>query len=268
MSELEKFLEERSKIPIPSGDATWVKLLAKELAIGANRNLWSPRGILMFMAGGARAMCDNATKYFEQRWRGNDLDHLLEVLLAHEYFIKLESNHPPKLTTNAFDLIEEVEPHDVFISYRRLDSSALALLVLARLKEHDLVPFCDMALEAGGNWHADLKERITDCDYFIILLGNDTLASEMTVKEICWAIDGKRTIIPIWHSGFGLAQNFDLSTEMEQFATKWKEEWLRNRRDELTSVINRTNAIRVLDESASGYNTAIVELLNRFGITP
>ena len=30
----------------------------------------------------------------------------------------------------------------------------------------------------------------------------------------------------------------------------------------------QTNAIRVTDESASGYNTAIVELLNRFGITP
>ena len=32
--------------------------------------------------------------------------------------------------------------------------------------------------------------------------------------------------------------------------------------------ISETNAIRVTDESASGYNTAIVELLNRFGITP
>ena len=34
------------------------------------------------------------------------------------------------------------------------------------------------------------------------------------------------------------------------------------------AIQRATNAIRVTDESASGYNTAIVELLNRFGITP
>ena len=55
---------------------------------------------------------------------------------------------------------------------------------------------------------------------------------------------------------------------MERFAAEWKDERLRNRKDDVTNVINRTNAIRVLDESASGYNTAIVELLNRFGIAP
>ncbi len=33
-------------------------------------------------------------------------------------------------------------------------------------------------------------------------------------------------------------------------------------------TIQQTNAIRVTDESASGYNSAIVELLNRFGVTP
>ena len=37
---------------------------------------------------------------------------------------------------------------------------------------------------------------------------------------------------------------------------------------EVKDAIQQTNAIRVTDESASGYNTAIVELLNRFGITP
>ena len=94
-----------------------------------------------------------------------------------------------ELTQSAIALIDETEPYNVFISYKRSESSALALLVLARLKEHDLIPFVDMALEAGGNWHADLEDRIRACDYFIVLLGENTLSSPMTVKEIGWALD-------------------------------------------------------------------------------
>ena len=251
MSELENFLEERSRFPIPSGDVEWVRLLAKELAIGASRNLWSPRRLLGLYAGGAMPVDDIMQVYFEQRWKGHDLDHLVEILLSHEYLAKLDSQTFPQLTSKAFELVDEVEPYNIFISYRRLDSSTLALLVLARLKEHSLVPFVDMALEAGGNWHADLEERIKGCDYFIILLGKETLDSGMTVKEIGWAIQYERTIIPIWHSGFDLD------------AKEWADV------DEtVKDAIQQTNAIRVTDESASGYNTAIVELLNRFGITP
>lgn len=251
MSDLDKFLEERSKIPIPGGDAAWVKMLAKELAIGANRNLWSPNRILDSGYGGASALDESAELYFERRWHEHSLEHLFEILLSHEYLLKLSNRHFPKLTTKAFELVDEVEPYNLFISYRRLDSSALALLVLARLKEHSLIPFVDMALEAGGNWHADLEERIKACDHFIILLGKDTLSSPMTLKEIQWALEYERAVIPMWHSGF------DLSSE------KW-----RDIPTEVKESIQQTNAIRVTDESASGYNTAIVELLNRFGITP
>ena len=268
MSELDKFLEERSKIPIPSGDAAWIKMLAKELAIGANRNLWSPRKILDYSRGGAAAIDANSNIYFERRWHDHNLGHLLEILLGQQYLFQESNRHFPELTTKAYDLVDEVEPYNIFISYRRLDSSALALLVLARLKEHSLVPFVDMALEAGGNWHADLEQRIENCDYFIILLGKETLSSEMTIKEICWAIDYARTIIPIWHNEFGQARDFKLSQHLDDLASGWKDERLRKRKDELHDVIQQTNAIIVQDESASGYNSAIVELLNRFGVTP
>lgn len=251
MSELEKFLEERSKIPIPGGDVAWVKLLAKELAIGAVRKLWSPRETLDYFHGGAAALSKSSEAYFELRWQGRDLEHLLEILLGHEYLAKTSARSFPELTTKAFDLLDEVEPFNIFISYRRVDSSALALLVLARLKEHSLVPFVDMALEAGGKWHADLEEKIQQNDYFIILLGRDTLSSPMTVREIQWALQYDKTIIPVWHS------KFDSDDE------KWKDVPA-----EVMYVIRQTNAIIVQDESASGYNTAIVELLNRFGITP
>ncbi len=251
MTELDKYLEERSKFPIPAGDTAWVKLLAKELAIGSSRNLWSPQHILMSMAGGASAVDNNVRDYFHRRWNDYDLNHILDLLLVNEYFIKKESNQLPTLTLKAFELIDETEPYNIFISYKRSESSALALLCVCRLKAENLAPFVDMALEAGGNWHADLEERIRENDYFIILLGKDTLSSSMTVKEIKWALQYGKTIIPIWHS------EFDLNSD------EWKDV-----DESVKDAIQQTNAIRVTDESASGYNIAIVELLNRFGVTP
>lgn len=245
MSELDKFLEERSKIPIPSGEVAKVKLLAKELALGVHRELWHNWLQTVTM----NEFDSQFHNYFCTRWVNSNVERKLELLRAHGYATAINSGYV--LTESAFNLLDEVEPYNVFTSYRRHDSSALALLVLARLKEHSLVPFVDMALEAGGNWHADLEERIEKCDYFIILLGKETLSSPVTLKEIDWSLKYVKSIIPIWHSGF------DIGDE------KWKE-----LPAEVMNSIQQTNAIRVTDESASGYNTAIVELLNRFGITP
>lgn len=251
MSELEKFLEERSKFPIPSGDVARVKLLAKELALGVHRKLWDPVLIVRKYAHGAQAITSESRVYFERRWKDFDLDNLVNTLTGHEYLKATESGNALIPALKAYDLIEETEPFNIFISYKRSESSAFALLVNSKLKEHSLVPFVDMALEAGGNWHADLEERISDCDYFIILLGKETLESDMTIKEIKWAIHYEKSIIPIWHSGF----DFD--------AKEWADV-----DGKVKDAIQQINAIRVTDESASGYNTAIVELLNRFDITP
>ena len=250
MTDLDRFLEERTNTRIPSGDVARVKLLAKELALGVANGLWDSS----FNDVGI----GNRRAYLAARWSIRYLDSDWHVL--NELLIGLELAEPvgytahggvSKLTKAAFDLIDETEPYDIFISYKRSESSAFALLVLARLKEYSLVPFVDMALEAGGNWHAELEERIKGCDYFIILLGKETLASPTTIKEIKWALDYKKPIIPVWHSEFDIGDS-----RWAKVVSKVKD------------AIQETNAIRVTDESASGYNTAIVALLNRFGITP
>ena len=248
MSDLDKFLEERGQVLIPSGDVARITLLVKELALGVHRGLWHSTIQIDYsddVPGEVAPIERELTDYLKKRWGDRHIGHRLELLRGHGYI-----DHYG-LTSAAFDLIDEAEPYNVFISYKRSESSALALLVNTKLKEHSLVPFVDMALEAGGNWHADLEERIEKCDYFIILLGKETLASGMTVKEIAWAIKYRKTIIPVWHSGF------DLDSE------QWKDV-----DSKVKDAIQQTNAIRVLEESASDYNRAIVELLNRFGITP
>ena len=251
-SELDKFLEERSNIPIPNGDAAWVKLLAKEVALGIHRQLWSSAFLIaLFRDGVAQIEDSKLESYLRARWQDHDVSYITQLLKGHGYLEYSDGSTWLTPTEKAYELVDVVEPFNIFISYRRLDSSALALLVLARLKEHSLVPFVDMALQAGGNWHADLEERIESCDYFIILLGKDTLSSTMTVKEIQWAIQYKKTIIPLWHSGFNLND----------------EKWAKIDGD-VNDAIQQTNAIIVQGESAKEYNSAIVELLNRFGVTP
>ena len=246
-SELDKFLEERSKFEIPKSEDGWVRLLAQEIALGVHRNLWNRHFDDIQSGSKARFLRERwLPKYEHRRWKG-----LQDILSGHGYFEPFNIRDGGKIKEEAFRLLQELHPYNIFISYRRLDSSALALLVLARLKEHELVPFVDMALEAGGNWHADLEERIKDCDYFIILLGKETLSSPMTVKEIQWAIQYEKTKIPLWHSGFDLKD----------------EEWL-DIPTPVRDAVRQTSAIIVQDESAGGYNTAIVELLNRFGVTP
>ena len=250
MSDLDKFLEERRQIPIPSGDVARIKLLAKELALGIHRNLWTSTiwTELGDVPGGSIPL-DEKAEYLEKRWGDHHIR--LELLRGHGYihYNGLRKGHT--LTKAAFDLLDETEPYNIFISYKRSESSALALLVNTKLKEHSLIPFVDMALEAGGNWHADLEGRIKTCDYFIILLGKKTLASAMTVKEIKWAIQYEKMVIPVWHSGF------------DPDSDKWNGD-----DSKVKEAIQQTNAIRVIEESASDYNRAIVELLNRFGITP
>lgn len=256
MSNLDKFLEERNRIEIPNNEVEWVNMLARELALGVHRGIWELEFETVTMSEGALGIYHPKTKmlanlnlFSKKRWGITDWSTPIQRLLGMEYIAVNGINFT--ITRAAFDLLNVTENYNVFISYKRSESSALALLVLARLKEHGFEPFVDMALEAGARWHADLKERIKACDYFIILLGKETLSSPMTVKEINWALEYDKTIFPIWHSGFDL-----------------KDIKLPKNDQEVKDAIQQTNAIIVQDESASGYNTAIVELLNRFGITP
>ena len=219
------FWKSGRRFPIPSGEVATVKLLAKELGLGVHKNLWN-RDLEIRNNGGSADV--SLQTYITRRWQYDDFKQVLEPLQGHEYVERVQ--HDFKLTHAAFALLDETEPYNVFISYKRSESSALALLVNHRLKDSSVVPFVDMALEAGGNWHADLEDRIKGCDYFIVLLGEDTLASKMTVKDNLGAIDKREQS---FQSGImdSISEKFDL-TEMERFEAEWKDERLRNRKDD------------------------------------
>jgi hypothetical protein len=240
------FLNKILQRPLPTHPMARVRTFAKELVEGAAEGVWATE-IRLFrgeIIGGITE--ENVQTYLSKRWDGKQ-PHLW-LLVTNGYLVERENYLV--MTKAAFDLLDEVEAATIFISYKRSASSAFALLVLARLKAEGLEPFLDMSLVPGEDWQAGLKERIEKYDHFIVLLGKDTLSSPEVIKEIVWALEAGLAIIPIWHGGFKYAPD------------KW------NLPQQVDASLRETHTIRVLEESALGYNNAIVELLNRFGITP
>lgn len=240
---IDDFLARVRQRDIPSHPMGRIRLLAQELAEGAYEGCW-PMDLYAFRGDVSDG---GIAKYLEERWNNqNPSFGLLEVM----GYLQWSNANSYLITKQAYELMGEAQPADVFISYRRKESSAFALLVLARLKAAGIHAFLDMSLVPGEEWQRGLKQRIESNDYVVALIGPDTLSSSEVVWELESAVNAGVTIIPIWHGGFTFRPGvYTLPPSVEQ-------------------VLVNTQTIRVLEESAVGYNNAIVELLNRFGATP
>jgi len=95
--------------------------------------------------------------------------------------------------------------------------------------------------------------RIRVHEYFIILLGPNTLKSRVILHEIVWTMPFKLSIIPIWHNGFhytpGTVQNMPQPIE------------------HLLTSTHTIHIMRVMEENSLAYNAAMTQLLNFFSIT-
>lgn len=249
MMELDQFIIRTQNRPLSNSSMTRIRVLAKELAEGAIEEVWGA-SIPTFRGG----INDPAVlTYLTQRW--GDSPPNLDLLIHNGYLLfdaKRQDSSQAMLhiTKAAFDLLEEVEPSSIFISYRREDSSAFALLILSRLKAEGLDAFLDLAIQPGVNWRTHIQDEIVARDHLILLLGKQTLRSDIVLEEVDWALQSGSNIIPIWHNHYAYQPDeFHLPREIDD-------------------ALRNTHTIRVLEESALGYNNAIIELLNRFGITP
>lgn len=114
-------------------------------------------------------------------------------------------------TPQAWDLLKRprVTPN-IFISYKRGVSSTFALLIEERLRRAGANPdniFIDKDIRGGDNWETLLKEKVTQADHFVALVGEKTLASPHVQHEINWAFASDQIrIIPILHSGYSVQQ--------------------------------------------------------------
>jgi hypothetical protein len=251
---IETFLERISQRgELPNNPLARIQVLARELAEGAASGLWQV-GFDSFdiQRGEKDTNSQNLASYFDSRWNGLDNAPHFSLLVRNAYLEAEEQGRYTSvyaITKAAFDLLNISDAASIFVSYKRSESSAFALLVANVLRQAGLAPFVDMQLEAGGDWREQLRKTIEKSDYLILLLGNETLHSEVTLQEIKWAQEAETTIIPIWHNGFGFK------------AAEWP------KLDAgLKDLLANTHTIRVTEENPLAYNTALTELLNRFGM--
>jgi hypothetical protein len=243
----ELFLERVLERPLPQNPMQRVRTLAKELAEGAANGHWSM--YLYTFRGQLTTDQEGILTYLDKRWSYKQPG--LDLLLGNQYLQPYSANSDTLvITRDAFALLDEAEPASIFISYKRSESSAFALLVLARLKAEGLEPFLDLSLVPGEDWQKGLKERIQKYDHLVALLGKETLKSDVCIQELTWAMEAGVNIVPMWHNGFVYKSS----------------EWTLP--PVIESLLSNTHTIRVIEESALAYNNAIVELLNRFGVTP
>ena len=137
--ELEKFLEERDEFNIPGNDVEWVRMLARELAIGVHRGLWP---LYFYTRRRDRKVYlddENLKEFGIIRWNLEEWSQTIERLHGMAFIVNRIDQDYFTITRSAFDLLQETEPYNVFISYKRSESSAFALLVNGQLKEHSLV---------------------------------------------------------------------------------------------------------------------------------
>lgn len=236
--QFEGFMNRISKTPLPTNQLARAKMQARELAEGVDAGFWDSQ---------LKTPSTFIHVYKDQR---GQLEY--DLLRAYGYYVHNSALQIWHLSPLALNLINEAPPISIFISYKRSESSAFALLVLHRLKAAGLEAFLDIKLETGEPWHPELEERVRSTDNFVILLGEKTLESRWVCKEIEWAVTEKKRILPIWQPGFSTNDS-----------SQWQFEL-----DEAHQSIERIQGIKVLEESPSGYHKAIVDLLNEFGITP
>ncbi len=236
----------------PNDPVDRIHRLARDLAWGALNNLWDAR----FEIRGGRVsskrnirggmLADYLSRWGEQA----PTAHLLVAFgYMDEHHAQSPSGAPITLgilKLAAFGLLKQpTRQPQVVISYRREESSALALLTVARLQMAGVNnPFLDMNLNPGDMLHAEQESRIRNSDYLVCLIGPTTLDSAYVRAEVDWALDADGVnVVPVWHNGFEPAHDYPQALALR-------------------------NAIRIHEESAEAYNTALVRLLNRLGYAP
>jgi hypothetical protein len=183
-------------------------------------------------------------KLLTAKWNSDLPSHELMTTLGYITLVRRtdQGDLNYQLTEKSLALLERpAAPPSVFISYKRDQSSAFALLIEARLRlAGNPNPFVDKNLTPGDEWHGKLENTIKSCEYFISLIGAKTLDSAMVLKEIHWAETSGCKVISIWHGGASID-----STAPE--------------------VLRTHHAIQVTGESALEYETAVNQLLNALG---
>jgi hypothetical protein len=200
--------------PVPDDMLERVHMLALDLAYSVAEGLIQPYvfamrdGFQLVLAGRPNDDPHNARiealeNEFWGKWENKLPSH--HVLVALKYLAQTDGE-ALDLTEKAFLLLDKpANPPSVFISYKRGESSAFALLIEARLRlAGNPNPYLDKSLVAGEEWAKALEEHVRGAKYFVLLVHADTAKSQYIRDEIDWARDAGCRIISICYPGVNI----------------------------------------------------------------
>lgn len=256
-------MDDPRREPVPADHVEAARALTRDFAYGVMAGDWLPDAVIYSMVRDHYWQVRNRVvepgdnlfdAYVERKW--GDPNNLPDAsyLTLFGYFTQIEEGSEYvvcRITEKGLNLlVEPALPPQTFIAYFREQSSAFALLVEARLKEKKIGAFIDKQITVGDDWSKILEETIKNkVDYFICLVAPGTVDRVVIRDEIRWALEtrARRNIrlIPLWHNGFSERElGADVAEDIREFITG-------------------TNAIKISDESAQGYETGLNLLLNR-----
>ena len=245
-------MENLLELPAPKHLIERVETLARDIAYGIDIGYWGPKIGVMTSSNGEdwanwtslQDGMQNFSKYLKDKW--SNAQPSADLMLMFGYFTVFEVKQYQVdylLSSNAFLLLQKpTTPPSIFISYKQDQSSALALLIEARLKLQDsnINIFIDKLLQPGDDWEQRLEQTVRQSRYFISLIGQGTLESETIQKELKWASAAGCIIIAICHNAYKIDASFPTELQGKQ-------------------------AIIIPQESAKHYESAISDLLNGMG---
>ncbi len=257
--------------PLPTNKVDYPERLIRDLALGVFENEWSNnfpiqgiKGFGEFNLNSDLIAEGELTKYIEEVW-GNQPP--FEQAIDMGYFdpgrFFGDDTSYFQLTSEALSLAKKVQKAPIFISYRRRESSALALLILARMEKRRVTPYLDQhpdpefpskRLALGTDWEPQLKNAILASDVIILLVGPSTLAKESFIHtEVGWALNATppKLVIPVLHNGFNRLDLASFSAHTDP---------------RLITLIQNKQGVDITAEDPDGYNTAIEKLLTNLNI--
>src|SRR5688572_7461934 len=91
----------------------------------------------------------------------------------------------------------------IFISYRRVESSLLATLIARELEAKGFTVFVDTrSVDGAGPFPERLRAAIADCSVFVCLLGASSLSSAWVREEIAQAQQLGKKLIPVFQEKY------------------------------------------------------------------
>lgn len=247
--------------PTPDDVIDRVVVFARDFAYGVASGLWGTEiGISSSASGESWHHWEDKERHFqnyaEHKWNENlpsiRLLQLFGYFSVYSQKSKYEVHYVP--TQLAFSLLQKpIKQVNIFVSYRRKESSALALLVEARLKLADnmIGVFVDKDIPTQTRWEKYLKEQVENANTIVCLIAPETLKSNFVRDEILLAIDTNTKIISVLHHGY---------TFPEKHTHESDDEW------KIIQELKEWQAIKVEEPvSAEKYEIAINRMLNDMG---